>query len=120
MLMPDDLIDSNYGKAGLLARCILSGLVEPHVEMTPLILGSLAEVIADELKSSRKTDFMRKMPRALKWAVRPDVTPEFAILAVEHALAARSPTQRRVIRGSREYGAYRAKFGTILDEVFGA
>jgi len=116
-LAPQDLIEAYAGRAGLLARCILYGLVEPMVQITPAVLATLSQAIVEELLATPKAQFLTRMPRALKWAVRPDVSPELAIFTIEQVLGARSPLQRRLIAKTDEYGAYREKLGALLDDA---
>jgi hypothetical protein len=117
VLTPEDLINSYEGRAGLLARCILYGLVEPDVEVTPGVLATLAQTIVNELAASTKTQFLSRVPRALKWAIREDVAPEIAIFTIEQVMAARSKTIQRTVVKSDEYAAYREKLGALLDDA---
>jgi len=115
-LNPFDLIEAYEGKASLLSRCILFGLVEPDNEMSPAIQLTLAQSIVAELKDCPKAQFLSRVPRALKWAVRADVAPELAIFAVEPTLSMRSPSQQKIVRKMPEYAAYKDKLGSLLDE----
>ncbi len=117
MLNPEDLIEAYEGRAGLLARCVLYGLVEPNVEITPAIVATMSQVMVEELKSSPKAQFLTRMPRALKWAVRSDVSPELAIFTIEQVLADRSKLQRSLIVKTNEYASYRLKLGALLDDA---
>lgn len=115
MLTPDDLIQSYEGRAGLLARCILYGLVEPQVEITSAVQATLAQTLIDELQASSKTEFLRRIDKALKWAVREDVSPELAIFTIEQTIPLRSKTLQRGIHKTAEYQAYREKLGDLFD-----
>lgn len=116
-LNPLDLVAAYEGRAGLLARCVLYGLVEPDVPMTPGILATLSQTIIEELMESPKAQFLSRMPRALKWAVRPEISPDLAIFTIEQVLAVRSSAQRRLIGKTAEYAAYREKLGALLDDA---
>lgn len=110
-----DLIDANEGKAGLLCRCILFGIVEPPEEMNRMLQHSLAEIIIEELGGYSKHEFRSRFPRALKWAVRPEIADEFGIFTIEKVLATCSPVLRRQAEKMPEYQAYLAKHGPTLD-----
>jgi hypothetical protein len=85
-LSPHDLIASYEGRAGLLARCILFGLVEPDVEIDPNVMMTLAYTIVDELRTTAEETpgrFGSRAEKALQWAVRSDVAPEAAAFMVQ-------------------------------------
>ncbi len=113
-----DLIDAYSGKAGLLCRCILFGLVEPPTEMDQMLQLVLAETIVEELGQTGKQNFLTRFPRALNWALRSEVGPEFAVFTIEKAIAARSSAQQARVRKMPEYKAYSEKFAGVLEAVY--
>ena len=80
MITYQDLIDANEGRASLLARCILLGLVEPTGTINPDILITLAINLAEELSESEdEFAFDKKITRAFSWASRSEIAPEIGI-----------------------------------------
>ena len=116
-LTHDDLLEAYQGRAGLLCRCILFGLVEQPTEMDQMLQLVLAETIVDELGTTGKQNFLTRFPRALKWAMRDEIAPEFAIITIEKALRARSAAQQARVRKMPEYKAYLEKFSGVLGLV---
>jgi len=81
MLSPQDLIESYEGRAGLLARCILYGLVEPDVEIDANVLATLSSTLVSELATTLEetpTRFVGRAQKAYAWALR--FQPEFAVM----------------------------------------
>ena len=115
---PQDLIDSNAGKASLLCRCILAGLVEPEVEIVPETQALLARAMVDEIMPMfENPGFMleRRLVRAFEWAVRPDVSPEYGIIMGQTILA-NIPDGRDFLE-TEAYRSYMVKFGDIIAGV---
>ena len=115
---PQDLIDSNAGKATLLCRCILAGLVEPEVEVTPDTQALIARAMVDEIiPMLDNPGFMlqRRLTRVFEWAVRSDVEPEYGIMVGQTVLAFMDDSQD--FMESEVYRSYMTKFGDIIAEV---
>jgi hypothetical protein len=112
-----EMLDAYQGRAGRVALCILTGLTEPEGEVTPGIQAIIAQEIFILLSGASRSEYIRRMPRALAWAVRPDVSPELAIYAIESTRRARSMTIQKEIARLPQWKAFREKLGPILDEA---
>jgi hypothetical protein len=124
-LNPLDLVEAYEGRAGLLVRCILFGLVEPDVEITPAVQATLAQAMVDELVETLAENrgmFPSRARRAYAWAVRADVSPEFAIFMGEQVRArvrAENRDTREDLFESPEYRAYCMKFADVIGALLG-
>jgi hypothetical protein len=116
-MTPHDLIEAYEGRAGLLARAILYGLTEPSGEMSPAINMTVSEVIVTQLALSNTVQFFRRLPYALKWAIRPETPPEMGILTVQRVFARCSKTRLRNIKRLPEYKDFIAKLGEFIPDV---
>lgn len=114
-LTPQALLDAYSGKAGLLCRCILFGIVEPPEKMDRMLQQMLAETIIEECTEFNKHEFMRRFPRALKWAIREEIEPEFGIFTIEKVLASVGRQLRAKAFKMPEYAEYLAKHGETIE-----
>jgi hypothetical protein len=117
-LTPQALLDAYQGKAGLLCRCILFGIVEPPVEMDQMLQQTLANTIIEECGDYTKHEFRNRFPRALKWACREEVDPTFGIFTIEKVLSTCSKQIRRMVEAMPEYKEYQAKHGETLAIIY--
>lgn len=118
-LSPHDLIQSYEGRAGLLARCILYGLVEPDVEIDPNVMITLAYTLVDELRTTVEetpTRFADRAEKAIKWAMRPDVPPEIAVLLMMMLMNDRPMMNKLTVETitSDAWVEFKAKFKDII------
>jgi len=114
---PQELIDAYQGRAGLLARCILYGLVEPDVEVNPDILITLANTLADELSDEEIIEsehrFLRQSSKALRWAIRESIPTEIGILFYLRLMAIPISFKEELIE-MPEHMAFFEKYGDII------
>lgn len=114
---PQELIDAYQGRAGLLARCILYGLVEPNVEVNPDILITLANTLADELSDEEVIEsehrFLRQSSKALRWAIRSSIPTEIGILFYLRLMAIPIAFTDELVT-MPEYMAFFEKYGDII------
>ncbi len=114
---PQELIDAYQGRAGLLARCILYGLVEPDVEVNPDILITLANTLADELSDEEiiesENRFLRQSGKALCWAIRDSIPAEIGILFYLRLMSIPVPFKDE-LRSLPEHAAFFVKYGDII------
>lgn len=90
-----DLYESDHQKGSLLARCILSGLVEPNVTMTPHIAAAVGLAMVEALKQPAAFNAVARYERALTWATREDTQPEWALFTVGSLLRAQAAAPER-------------------------
>lgn len=83
-----DLFESDSQKGSLLARCILGGLVEPHVTMTPHIAAAVGLSMVEALQQPATFNVARRYERALQWSMRDDTQAEWALYVVGSLLRA--------------------------------
>lgn len=109
-----DYLEAVDGRASLLGRAILRGIVEPVGMMNPDVQIALAHVMAAELaiiaKQEGKPAFNRCAARALRWTIRDDTIPECGILLGMWLSQGRA----RVNISSPEWKAFKAKFDDIV------
>jgi len=114
---PQELIDAYQGRAGLLARCILYGLVEPDVEVNPDILITLANTLVDELSDEEivesESRFLKQAAKALRWAIRDSIPAEIGILFYLRLMSVPISFKNELMALS-EYEAFYAKYGDII------
>lgn len=116
MFDPKAIVAANNGRARLLARCILSDLVEPEKNVEPLIQVLVAQEMVAEIKRIKRKDGATRAQsrgvRALAWALRESVEAEIAFMIVVNAIAA-APGLKK----TEEYGAFKVQFASILDAL---
>lgn len=114
---PQELIDAYQGRAGLLARCILYGLVEPDVDVNPDILITLANTLADELSDEEIVEsenrFLRQSSKALRWAIRDSIPTEIGILFYLRLMAIPISFKEELV-SMPEYVVFFEKYGDII------
>ena len=114
---PQELIDAYQGRAGLLARCILYGLVEPDVDVNPDILITLANTLADELSDEEIVEsenrFLRQSSKALRWAIRDSIPTEIGILFYLRLMAIPISFKEELV-SMPEHVAFFEKYGDII------
>ena len=118
MLTPEEMVEGYQSQASLVARCIIYGLVEPTLDITPNLQVAVAEELSQTLGTTPKAEKYRlpnRLERAFQWAVRDDVQPELAILMGETTLATIPKMIAKQFRKTEAYIVYKNKLGELLN-----
>lgn len=75
---PLDIALADSGTANLQARCILSGVPEPHFEATPVLYSEIGNQLLSQMTTSGVIAKIKHFERILAWAARPNVPPDIA------------------------------------------
>lgn len=75
---PLDIALADSGTANLQARCILSGVPEPHFEPTSVLYSEIGTQLLSQMTTSGVIAKIKHFERILAWAARPNVPPDIA------------------------------------------
>ncbi len=75
---PLDIALADSGTADLQARCILSGVPEPHFEPSPVLFSEIGNRLLAGITDKGVTAQLKHLNRVLAWAGRPSVPPDVA------------------------------------------
>lgn len=114
------LIDGYNGRASVLARAILYGLIEPNEEMDGNLYYNLSEALVEMLREVAADDAARlplRVTRALAWAAR-DTTPhDFACYVGIAGMSLLDADQCEIVKEGDAYAAYYNRLKPVLDEL---